>query len=772
MVFANADQKFESSKKAKLMRQLIFLLAVCCMLTTASAQSTDNDGVLRFLAEDYVAGLIARPARVFECKAITTLLEVADDTTIIDEAMEEIRSGVGFDPREVQEFAVLLDRKTLFSMARISEDGEPAPANTAMLLNRLKQVGLAMHNFHDVYNRFPDHDGRDGDDNKGKLSWRVHLLPFLNHAALYNQFKLDEAWDSDTNKALIEKMPDVFKTPGVEDKGKSSLHGIVGKGTIFNGDGGVGMQNITDGTSNTIMVVIAGADKADTWTKPGGVQFKEGEASETLGKIGETFLMTRCDGSAQVLPADMDADTFRRLVSCNDGEFLGDISSAKRPPERLPTWIVKYRTKVNMSAVLAALKPMGDPVKVDVSGVTTYTFGEYVLALPNQNTLIAAPSDLLPKVLKSTKAAGKFGTALAEASADKDLAVAIDLTDLKPFKDRMAGNVPMAGIVQNVRSISVAMDLSGKGPDIQEITATTENEATAVQLTALLNGLLQAQKYQMMALGQNPNVDVPQGLIDAGNQLIELTEIAADGTDVSYRMKKPKDPDAFIDSLRPAMEQLFEAGKVAQARAKRSRATRSLKMIGLAFHNYHDVYRSFPRYDGDARPDPDDAKRGLSWRVHLLPFLENAKLYEEFNLNEPWDSDTNKPLIEKMPDVFKTAGVDKPGHTAIHVFIGAGAPFNDGERLTRLRDFLDGTSNTILATEAGPDTAEIWTKPSGLKFTGKDSLKLFGNVGEKIKVVFADGAVRYVPRDIDAETLNNLIQGDDGNPVNFEAPLE
>src|SRR5206468_510550 len=84
-----------------------------------------------------------------------------------------------------------------------------------------------------------------------------------------------------------------------------------------------------------------------------------------------------------------------------------------------------------------------------------------------------------------------------------------------------------------------------------------------------------------------------------------------------------------------------------QLAAARSLSQGKLKQIALAFHNYHATYNYFPAgiYD-------KDGKVGLSWRVQILPYIEQAPLYKEFKLDEPWDSDHNKALIAKMPKLY------------------------------------------------------------------------------------------------------------------------
>lgn len=76
----------------------------------------------------------------------------------------------------------------------------------------LKQIGLALHNFHSAHRSFPPATIM-GPDRKPWHSWRVFLLPYLGQKELYNRYKFDEPWNGPNNKMLIAEMPDVFHDP-------------------------------------------------------------------------------------------------------------------------------------------------------------------------------------------------------------------------------------------------------------------------------------------------------------------------------------------------------------------------------------------------------------------------------------------------------------------------------------------------------------------------------------------------------------------------------
>ncbi len=160
----------------------------------------------------------------------------------------------------------------------------------------------------------------------------------------------------------------------------------------------------------------------------------------------------------------------------------------------------------------------------------------------------------------------------------------------------------------------------------------------------------------------------------------------------------------------------------------------------------------------------------LSWRVAILPYLDQQVLYEEFHLDEPWDSPHNIKLLASMPEVYHGEGQREDGKTSMMVFTGEGAAF-DGTKAVSAQDVSDGQSNTIMVVEAGPDKAVPWTKPEDLPFDPEDPGSALGEVPEVgFPVVFFDGHTRILPKRIDAKRLRGLITPDGGEAASVHEP--
>jgi len=122
-------------------------------------------------------------------------------------------------------------------------------------------------------------------------------------------------------------------------------------------------------------------------------------------------------------------------------------------------------------------------------------------------------------------------------------------------------------------------------------------------------------------------------------------------------------------------------------------------------HNYHDTHGELP----PAYTTDEDGTPLLSWRVLILPFLEETDLYERFNLDEPWDSPNNLPLADEVVEVYATLNTPA-GMTRYLTVRHSDSPF-PGEEGISFADIMDGTSNTIMVVEVNPADAVVWTKP-------------------------------------------------------------
>jgi hypothetical protein len=204
-------------------------------------------------------------------------------------------------------------------------------------------------------------------------------------------------------------------------------------------------------------------------------------------------------------------------------------------------------------------------------------------------------------------------------------------------------------------------------------------------------------------------------------------------------------PAAMVGLLLPAVQAAREA-------ARRTASMNNARQIALSMMMSEAANGKLPA----AAICDKEGKPLLSWRVAMLPYLEENALYREFHLDEPWDSEHNKKLLERMPPVYEVPGdqAAKPGTTRYLVPAGKGTIFAEPGKALQLGEVADGTSKTILLVEAEAAKAVPWTKPEDLPIDPKQphaGLKDARPTG--FLAVFADGGVQLIPGDVTAEAL-------------------
>jgi hypothetical protein len=357
---------------------------------------------------------------------------------------------------------------------------------------------------------------------------------------------------------------------------------------------------------------------------------------------------------------------------------------------------------------------------------------------------------------------GPLSSALKEAASGKHAAVVgstlASLPDEIRDDDLPAAFRPFQPLLR-AQTVSAVLDL-GKTIDLEvRVKAATAGQAVDCEkaVGALLNliqegigGSIKEVDTDMKDMGLKDMV----AIMKAAMTTAKSAKFSALGTEVKLTASLPADL--------PFVSGYLTAKKKVQDAAAQAQSLNNLKQIALAMHSYHDVNDGFP-------PAAVCDKKGnpqLSWRVLILPYIEQNNLYLEFKLDEPWDSAHNKKLLDKMPKTYAIPGKTKEGasDTYYRVFVGKGAGF-DWITGTKINAITDGTSNTIMCVTAS--TAVPWTKPDELEFDPeKDMAKLLGAiVNGKVQAAMFDGSVRTFGKIPDKTTLNALITRSGGEVI-------
>ncbi len=408
---------------------------------------------------------------------------------------------------------------------------------------------------------------------------------------------------------------------------------------------------------------------------------------------------------------------------------------------------------------------------------------------PNNKTLVVAPDETLRQMVEAQgqSPGGPILDRVRQAPAGSDLYVAIDVASLRPMAGMYLGMAktqapadfqPFFDLPNFITAAELTLNLSGSGPT--SLVAHADDEAAAEQVMTLIADA--NQKYQANLKAQLAEQAASEDPIErAFAQYAErvsakwmtpfmptrdgasLTLFHRDGLDESQKMM-------LVAAIGIAAAMGLPATMSARDAARRNQSMNNMKQIMLALLNYENVHKAYPAHASYS----DDDKPLLSWRVQVLPYLEQQALYDQFHLDEPWDSEHNKTLIAQMPEVYMNPNLPlELGKTNYLALVGEDCVFDGTRNGVGLRNITDGTSKTIAVVEADPVQAVEWTKPDDLEFNPDDPKAGLGNVRPGVWIAaFCDGSVQVIAEAIDPRMLKALFTRAGGEVVDVQGAAQ
>lgn len=699
----------------------------------------------------------------------------------------EYSPNPGFAGTDVFRYEVFDGLKSDATVAAIDVQN----SDQALLQQRLRDLVQGFYNFHDSYSNFtftglqPTHF--DASKNP-YLSWRVHLLPYLGYAELYSQFHLNEPWNSAHNLTLLDRMPDIFRTTGDDAATNTTrFQTINGPGNAYfwrRSNGYLVGPRINDyyyqdGTENTLLVLLAGDDKRVPWTQPVDLSFDPAAPVASLGNLPSGRIDgVMVNGSVISLHTDIAPVTFLALATMSGNEVV-DADQLRRQ-EKL--------REGGLSAVQSFDASLAES-RLGTLGLAMHNYYDTNTYFPVANNPAWFDAQGKPKLSWRVHLLPYLGHAnlYEQFRLDESWDSANNLPLLSQMPDifRSAGDA--------ADSVTTRL-VTFTGADAPFLRFKTSGNYYGPRINLFADGMSNtiliaeagADRSVVWTKPDDIAFDINQPLAGLGSLADgRIRTLLADGS----RLSLGADVSAatFQALVTPYGHDLADSSTLRSREELRSGVAprtdadvlNRFKQVGLAMHNFHDIYRKFPIEDLYPAYFDAQGKPKLSWRVWILPFMDQQSLFEQFHLDEPWDSPHNLPLLDQMPDVFRHPGDPTDSTTTrVQQFTGPGAPFlsvllNGRYSSLKINQITDGTSNTLMAVEAGADKAVPWTSPDDLPFDSTNPIAAMGQLSEFFVGLFFDGNARRLSTPISPALLKAYITHRGGeviNPVGGDIP--
>ncbi|MDB5313652.1 MAG: hypothetical protein JWO38_7854 [Gemmataceae bacterium] len=467
-----------------------------------------------------------------------------------------------------------------------------------------------------------------------------------------------------------------------------------------------------------------------------------------------------------------------KAIAALDKQFVPAPSSVDRATafvvldpetkEPRPFGVLRFSAPFDAAEVAMLYLPEGKVRKVGGKAVyTSRKLPGVAVHFPDDRHILVGPDKGMDAYLSTPVAkTGPLSEALKLAASGRPVVAAVNIAALPIPPNALDGLPAEIRPLLKADLVVLSLDLGADAKldlkaGYRDAAAAADAETAVKALIALGRKEIAKTKKELEDKLYDPKIQTPRSPEDLPEAVATVFGIGAlaqadellgnpdlirrQGKDLAFSAAIPKEIIAVVGGYGAVgVGLLLPAVQKVRLAAARTQSMNNLKQIGLAIHNYHDANGVFPSDITDKNGKPI-----LSWRVAILPYIEQDNVYRLFKMDEPWDGPNNKSLSQLRiktyisPNAPEMVSKDGYGLTSYKGVSGPGAAFEPGKKL-RIADFTDGLSNTIMVVEAGDPIP--WAKPGDLPFDPKKPLpKLTApGLGDLFLALMADGSVRAV----------------------------
>ena len=449
--------------------------------------------------------------------------------------------------------------------------------------------------------------------------------------------------------------------------------------------------------------------------------------------------------------------------------LVAERPDVPRTPDAPPPFVVLLRSgqpydwKTFISGRVEDVRKNGVAYRRSEGGTTPTCFR----VLDDRTLLIAAEADIIDPPLGGSRPKAKHGWDDAWRKLKPSvLRVAIDgpwvARQLRESrgKDKTPTGELLGTVIDKTLAYSLALD--GASKMNLDVLASTADEVDGKRVVDALRSLLAMGREALPNLRQAASASgramdpAAMKILDQLDAVVATARVDQTRATARFHVEAPGVMVPVATAL------LLPAVQAAREAARRTVSINNLKRIGLAMIKYEAATGTLP----PAAPVGPDGKTPHSWRVELLPYLGEESLFKEYKLDEPWDSPSNRKLVERMPAVFRDPShTVKPGGTSYFVATGPDSAFPPRPEGTKLAAIADGTGATILVVDARRDVP--WTRPEDIPLGAADQPppRFGGWHPGGFVALFADGTVRFIRQATDPAALRGLLTPSGGEVI-------